>query len=118
MARTRQLSTEITLLGVGSSPERYQTLQYALQQRFGLDGIPYEEMVHDNITAGDVVVATILAADIKSEPDDIVDQMMAEKKSPVDLADEHGMHAWPLEIFTGLIYLDYTDDPAKELEGT
>ena len=25
------------------------------------------------------------------------------------------MHAWPLEIFTGLVYLDYTDDPAKEM---
>ena len=72
-------------------------------------------MLHDTITPGDVVVATILAADIKSTPEDIVDQMVSEKKSPVDLADEHGMHAWPLEIFTGLVYLDYTDDPAKEM---
>ncbi len=115
MARTRQLSARITLLGVGTSPERYASLQYALQQRFGMDGIPYQEMLHDAITPGDVVVATILAADIKSTPEDIIDQMVSEKKSPVDLADEHGMHAWPLEIFTGLVYLDYTDDPAKEM---
>jgi len=115
MARTRQLSTRITLLGVGTSPERYATLQYALQQRFGMNGIPYQEMLHDGITPGDVVVATILAADIKSTPEDIIDQMISEKKSPVELADEHGMHAWPLEIFTGLVYLDYTDDPAKEM---
>lgn len=115
MARTRQISAHITLLGLGSSPGRYQTLQYALQQRFGLDGIPYDEMIHKNLTPGDVVVATILAADIKTTPDEIVDQMVSEKKSPVDLADEHGMHAWPLEIFTGLVYLDYTDDPAKEM---
>jgi len=33
----------------------------------------------------------------------------------VDVANAHGMHAWPLEILTGLVYLDYTDDPAKEL---
>ena len=33
----------------------------------------------------------------------------------VDVANAHGMHAWPLEIFTGLVYLDYTDDPMKEL---
>ena len=115
MARTRQLSARITLLGVGTSPERYATLQYALQNRFGIETIPYDMMVHDDITPGDVVVATILAADIKSTPEDIIDQMTSEKKSPVDLADEHGMHAWPLEIFTGLIYLDYTDDPAKEM---
>ncbi len=118
MARTRQLSSRITLLGVGTSPERYASLQYVLQQRFGMNGIPYQEMLHDAITPGDVVVATILAADIKSTPEDIVDQMVSEKKSPVDLADEHGMHAWPLEIFTGLVYLDYTDDPAKEMATT
>ncbi|HTX56210.1 MAG TPA: M48 family metalloprotease [Candidatus Acidoferrales bacterium] len=116
MARTRQLSARITLLGVGSSPERYATLQYALQQRFGIDGIPYDEMVHDGITAGDVTVATILAADIRTTPDEIIEQMISEHKSPVDLADEHGMHAWPLEIFTGLVYLDYTDDPVKEMQ--
>jgi predicted Zn-dependent protease len=118
MARTRQISARISLLGLGASPGRYQTLQYALQQRFGMDGIPYDEMVHKNITPGDVVVATILAADIKSTPEEIVDQMVSERKSPVDLADEHGMHAWPLEIFTGLVYLDYTDDPAKEMATT
>ncbi len=118
MARTRQISAHITLLGLGSSPGRYQTLQYALQQRFGMDGIPYDQMIHKNITPGDVVVATILAADIKSTPDEIVDQMVSERKSPVDLADEHGMHAWPLEIFTGLVYLDYTDDPSKEMANT
>ncbi len=118
MARTRQLSARITLLGVGTSPERYATLQYALQQRFAMDGVPYEVMLHDGITPGDVVVATILAADIKTLPEDIVDQMTSEKKSPVDLADEHGMHAWALEIFTGLVYLDYTDDPAKEMATT
>jgi beta-barrel assembly-enhancing protease len=115
MARTRQISARITLLGVGSSPERYDTLLYALKQRFDIDSIPYEEMVHSGITAGDVTVATVLAADIKTDPEEIVDQIRTEKKSPVDLADEHGMHAWPLEIFTGLVYLDYTDDPAKEM---
>jgi predicted Zn-dependent protease len=118
MARTRQLSARITLLGVGTSPERYATLQYDLKLRFNADVIPYEVMLHDGITPGDIVVATIVAADIKSTPEDILDQMTSEKKSPVDLADEHGMHAWPLEIFTGLVYLDYTDDPTKEMATT
>jgi beta-barrel assembly-enhancing protease len=118
MARTRQLSSRITLLGVGTSPERYATLQYDLRLRFNADVIPYDVMLHDGITPGDIVVATIVAADIKSTPEDIIDQMTSEKKSPVDLADEHGMHAWPLEIFTGLVYLDYTDDPTKEMATT
>ncbi len=118
MARTRQLSTRITLLGLGTSPQRYATLQYALMKRFGMDGVPYEEMLHDGLTPGDVTVATILAADIKSDPTEILDEAVRTKKSPVDVANEHGMHAWPLEIFTGLIYLDYTDDPTKELSTT
>ena len=33
----------------------------------------------------------------------------------IDVANAHKMHAWPLEIFMGLVYLDYTDDPTKEL---
>ncbi len=115
MARTRQLSARITLLGLGTSPQRYATLQYALNQRFKQSGIDYTQMLHDNITPGDVVVATIVAADIKSTPQEIIDEMVRTKKSPVDLADSHGMHAWPLEIFTGLMYLDYTDDPVKEM---
>ncbi|MHB8147478.1 MAG: M48 family metalloprotease [Vulcanimicrobiaceae bacterium] len=115
MARTRQLSTRITLLGLGTSPQRYSTLQYALQQRFGLNGIDYTTMLHDGVTPGDVTVATILAADIKSTPQSLLDEAKRTHTSIVDVADAHGMHAWPLEIFTGLVYLDYTDDPQKEM---
>ncbi|MEO9171365.1 MAG: M48 family metalloprotease [Candidatus Baltobacteraceae bacterium] len=115
MARTRQISARITLLGVGTSPQRYATLQYSLNHRFGSVGIDYTSMLRNNITPGDVAVATILAADIKSTPEAIVSEMMTSKKSAVDIADEHGMHAWPLEILTGLVYLDYTDDPTKEM---
>ena len=117
MARSRQLSVRITLLGLGETPQRYATLQYALQQRFGMSGIDYRTMLHDDLTPGDVVAATILAADIQSTPQAIVDESLRTKTPIVDLANEHGMHAWPLEIFMGLVYLDYTDDPAKELTG-
>ncbi len=115
MARTRQLSARITLLGLGTSPQRYKSLQYALNERFKMDGIDYTDMLKRGVTPGDVTVATILAADIKSTPAEILDEMASTGKSPVDLADSHGMHAWPLEIFTGLIYLDYTDNPATEM---
>lgn len=114
MARTRQLSARLTLLGLGTSPERYQTLVYALKTRFKVDPIDYETMLKANVTPGDVVVATILAADIKTTTQEILDEMSSTNKSPVDLADSHGMHAWPLEIMTGLVWLDYTDNPATE----
>jgi predicted Zn-dependent protease len=115
MARSRQLSTRITLLGVGTSPQRYSTLQYALQQRFGMPGIEYRTMLRQGLTPGDVTLATIVAADLKSTPEAIVAEAKSSKSTIVDVANAHGMHAWPLEIFAGLVYLDYTDDPMKEL---
>lgn len=115
LARSRQLSARITLLGLGTSPQLYSTLQYALQQRFGSSGIDYRTMLHDGLTPGDVTAATILAADIKSTPESVIAEAKAGGETIVDVANAHKMHAWPLEIFMGLVYLDYTDDPAKEL---
>jgi predicted Zn-dependent protease len=115
LARSRQIAVRITLLGVGTSPQMYSTLQYALQQRFGSPGVSYRTMLHDDLTPGDVVTATILAADIKSTPESIIAEAKSTNQTIVDVANSHKMHAWPLEIFLGLVYLDYTDDPAKEL---
>jgi Zn-dependent protease with chaperone function len=115
LARSRQLSTRITLLGVGTSPELYSTLQYALQQRFGSNGVSYRTMLRDGLTPGDVTAATIIAADIKSTPESVIAEAKTSGQSIIDVANAHKMHAWPLEIFMGLVYLDYTDDPIKEL---
>jgi hypothetical protein len=115
LARSRQLSARITLLGVGTSPETYSTLQYALKQRFNSTGVDYRTMLHDDLTPGDVVAATIVAADVKSTPENIIAEAKSANETIIDVANAHKMHAWPLEIFMGLVYLDYTDDPAKEL---
>jgi predicted Zn-dependent protease len=114
-ARSRQLSTRITLLGLGTSPELYSTLQYALQRRFGSSGISYRTMLRDGLTPGDVAAATIVAADIKSTPESVIAEAKSSGETIVDVANTHKMHAWPLEILMGLVYLDYTDDPIKEL---
>ncbi|MGH7737281.1 MAG: M48 family metalloprotease [Candidatus Tyrphobacter sp.] len=118
MARARQYSVRITLLGVGASPQRFATLQHALDVRFASSGLDYATMLRDGITAGDDVAATIVAADIGSTPQAIVEESLRTKTPITDLANEHGMHAWPLEIFMRLTYLDYTDDPVKELSDT
>jgi fructoselysine-6-P-deglycase FrlB-like protein len=115
LARSRQLSTRITLLGLGTSPQLYSTLQYALQRRFGSKGIDYRTMLHAGLTPGDVAAATIIAADIKSTPESVIAEAKGSAGSIIDVANVHKMHAWPLEIFMGLVYLDYTDDPVKEL---
>ncbi len=115
LARSRQLSTRITLLGLGTSPQLYSTLRYALQQRFGMSGVDYRTMLRDGLTPGDVTAATIVAADIKSTPESIIAEAKNSHQTVIDVANTHKMHAWPLEIFLGLVYLDYTDDPVKEL---
>jgi predicted Zn-dependent protease len=115
LGRSRQLSARITLLGVGTSPQEYSTLRYALQQRFGSSGIDYRSMLHQGLTPGDVAAATIIAADVKSTPQSVIAEAKSSRQTVIDIANVHKMHAWPLEIFMGLVYLDYTDDPVKEL---
>jgi predicted Zn-dependent protease len=115
LVRARQLSAQITLLGLGTSPQLYSTLQYSLQQRFGSRGVDYRTMLHDGLTPGDVTAATIIAADTKSTPESVIAEAKSSGESIIDVANVHKMHAWPLEIFMGLVYLDYTDDPVKEL---
>ncbi len=115
LARSRQLSTRITMLGLGTSPQMYSTLQFALQHRFGSNGVSYKTMLRDGLTPGDVTAATIVAADIKSTPESVIAEAKSSGTTIIDVANAHKMHAWPLEIFMGLVYLDYTDDPTKEL---
>jgi predicted Zn-dependent protease len=114
MARSRQLSARITLLGVGSSPQRYDTLQKAINVRWNVDDLSYIDMLHDNVTPGELTAASIVAADTKTTPQAIIREAHESHRSIVDVANAHGMHALALEIFMGLIYLDYTDSPEQE----
>ena len=117
MARSRQLEAHITLLGVQGSSDRYATLQKALNVRFHNEGVAFDEMLKSDLAPGDVVAATIVAADTNTTPAAIVQEARATNKSIVDVANARGMHAEALEIFLGLIYLNYTDDPDKEARG-
>jgi hypothetical protein len=58
-----------------------------------------------------------VAADTNTTPQAIADEAKSTNRTIVDLANARGMHAKALEIFLGLVYLDYTDDPEKEAHG-
>jgi hypothetical protein len=58
-----------------------------------------------------------VGADTNAAPQAVLSEAKATHKSIVDLANDRGMFAQSLEIFLGLIYLDYADDPAKEARG-
>ena len=114
MARAQQNEVRLNLLGLASTPARYATLQHALDVRFHNATIDYTTMIHDNLTPADVVSASIVAADTNTTPPAVIAEAAATHRSIVDLANARGMHALSLEIFLGLIYLDYMDDPEKE----
>jgi predicted Zn-dependent protease len=117
LARSRQLQTRITMLGVGYPQDRYATLQTALQQRVQNDGLSFEAMGHDDLTPGEVAAASIVAADTNTTTDAVVQEAVTSHRRIIDVANARGMSSTSLEIFLGLVYLDYTDDPEKELRG-
>jgi Zn-dependent protease with chaperone function len=114
MARSRQLEVRIDLLGLASAPDRYQTLAHALAVRFKNDQPDYDALFHQDLSPGEVAAAAIVAADTNTTPAVIVAEAQSTHRSIVDVANARGMLALSLEIFLGLVYLDYTDDPDKE----
>jgi tetratricopeptide (TPR) repeat protein len=117
LARSRQVQTRITMLGVGYPEDRYATLQTALQQRVKNNGLDFETMQHDGLAPGEVAAASIVAADTNTTTDAIVQEAKTTNRRIVDVANARGMRSESLEIFLGLVYLDYVDDPVKEAAG-
>jgi predicted Zn-dependent protease len=117
LARSRQLQTRITMLGLGYPQDRYATLQTALQDRVKNDGVSFDTMLHDDLTPGEVAAASIVAADTNTTPEAIIEEAVTSNRRIVDVANARGMSSTALEIFLGLVYLDYTDDPVKEAKG-
>jgi len=117
LARSRQLQTRITMTNVGYPQDRYATLKRALQVRVKNDGLDFATMLHDDLTPGEVAAAAIVAADTNTTPQAIVAEAATTHRRIVDVANARGMRAEALEIFLGLVYLAYTDDPQKEAHG-
>ena len=74
-------------------------------------------MVANDLTPGEAAAATIIAADTDTTPMAIVREAKVENRSMAEVANARGMRAKALEMFLGLIYLDYVDDPVKEASG-
>ena len=117
MARSRQLMTRIDALGLSSSGDRYDTLRSALTERFANDAPTYDDLLHQNLTPGQVAAAAVVAAGTNVAPAVIEQEARSTRRSVVDVANERGMHAETLEIMLGLVYMDYSDDPDKEARG-
>jgi hypothetical protein len=110
MARARELMANIDMLGLASSPDRYNTLKKAIDVRFNNDAPTYDQLLHENESPGEVTATAIIAADTNVAPSVIEQDALTNHRSLVDVSAE------ALEIMLGLVYLDYTDDPDAEAQ--
>jgi Zn-dependent protease with chaperone function len=111
-AQAATLSTEITLLDVQSSPERYESFQRALAFRFpGIDIPDYKTSQALHIRPGEIVCASWTAFDTAQTMTAVLDGLKDSNKSCVATTYDRNLFAESLEIATGLVYEDYIDAP-------
>jgi hypothetical protein len=107
----------IDLLGLAASPDRYASLQKAIDVRVP-DGAPdYDTLVHENLSPGEVVSAAFVAGDSNATAATVVASAQSEHEPVLDVGVERKASPLALEIMLGLVYLDYTDDPESEAQG-
>ena len=111
-AQARQLTSGITMLGVGVSRGRYDTFAKVVQQRLGVDVPTYDESVRLGLSAGDITAATWYAAEEKVPASTVINEERATGKSIVDLAVEKHLSQESLEIILGIIYEGYVEKPS------
>jgi len=110
-AQARQLTSGITMLGVGVSQGRYETLARVIQLRLGVDPPTYEESVKLGLSAGDIMAATWLAAEEKVPVSTVINEQKATGKPIIDIAVDKHLSQESLEIIMGLIYEGYSEKP-------
>lgn len=111
-AQAATLSTELTLLDVQSSPERYEAYQRALAYRFPGVEIPDYKMAQAlRVRPGEIACASWMAFDTSQPIAAVLDGLKNSSKSCVATAYDRGLLTESMEIAIGLIYEDYIDTP-------
>jgi predicted Zn-dependent protease len=113
-ARAEILVDHIALLGVDASPVSELAFRHAVQLRCGVAPPSQQLVAKERLTAGEVAAATILAAEKRVSADEIVLRARARNEALITSAPAARGDALALEIFLGLIYLDYTDELPKQ----
>jgi hypothetical protein len=112
-AQARSLSTQITMEGLESSPQRYGTYRDALQFRFPGVAVPdYQGMLASGATPGELGCAAWLAYETKKPLARILSDERSTGASAVDLARRAGLFGESMEIAEGLLLQDYTEKPS------
>ncbi|SRR5579872_555103 len=111
-AQAIDLSAEITLLDVQSSPERYAAFAHALQQRFPGEMPPtYTQATRLGIPPGEIACGLWYAYDTHEQAQSVLNNFKNSSQSCEDAALARHLMGESLEIAEGLVYEDYTDAP-------
>lgn len=110
-AQARQLISSITMLGVGVSEGRYESLSRVIAQRLSTTPPTYAESIRLGLSAGDITAATWLAAEEKVPVSTVINEQRATGKSIIDIAVEKHLSQESLEVIMGLIYEGYAEKP-------
>lgn len=111
-AQAATLSTEITLLDVQSSPERYEAYRSALAFRFpGVDIPDYKSAQASGVRPGEIACAAWMSFETSQPMATVLGELKDSSRSCVASAYDRAMLAESMEIAIGLIYEDYIDTP-------
>jgi len=110
-AQARQLISSITMLGVGVSEGRYDSLTRVIALRLATTPPTYDESIRLGLSAGDITAATWLAAEEKVPVSTVINEQRATGKSIIDIAVEKHLSQESLEVIMGLIYEGYAEKP-------
>jgi len=111
-AQTVVLSSELTLLDLYSSPERYAAFSRAIGYRFpGVETPAYSQIVKSALPGGDVGCAAWLSFETSKPMTDVLETMKRSRTTCATLATDNHLLPESLEIAEGLLYENYDDAP-------
>jgi predicted Zn-dependent protease len=118
-AQTAQLSEQLTMLDLYSSPERFDAYRAAVTYRFPGVVLPaYSAAVASGISPGDLGCASWYSFETRTPINASIDALRASGTSCARLALDHHLLAESMEIAEGLLYEDYIETPLTKPVGT
>lgn len=111
-AQTVQLSSQLTMLDLFSSPERFDDYRSAIAYRFPGIALPsYSDSLASGLSPGDLGCAAWLAFETQSSAAAVINGLRTSGETCEAFAADKHLLAESMEIAEGLLYEDYVELP-------
>jgi len=118
-AQTAQLSSQLTMLDLFSSPERYAAYRAAVAYRLpGIELPAYSAAAASGVAPGDLGCAAWYSFETQTPINSTIDTLRSAGASCATLALDHHLLAESMEIAEGLLYENYIETPLTKPAGT